>query len=65
MGARERRGMDTIPKNQEDEGEKKTVKNLSEDLDGTATLSRPLDLDPTRTSREHRVRHRSAQARNR
>jgi hypothetical protein len=45
--------------------EKRNGKKPVRTLDGSAALSRPLDLHPTRASREHRVRHRSAQARDR
>jgi hypothetical protein len=42
---------------------KEKRKSLSVVLDVTAASSRPHDLDPTRQTREHPVRHRSAQAR--
>jgi hypothetical protein len=42
---------------------KEKRKSLSVVLDVTAASSRPHDLDPTRQTREHPVRHRSAPAR--
>jgi hypothetical protein len=65
-GAGRRRGMvsswlQKIQTRQQKRKEKR--KSLSVVLDVTAASSRPHDLDPTHQTREHPVRHRSAQAR--